>query len=145
MIVLDKLVEDMEELSEKTTNNSDISTTYRSVCKLTDEYENILKDNLTRATINLLTKEGICRDIDLDSKFAYQIRKQIEMSLAYPELTSEDFHNLWLEDIKEKGFIKGDVYSERHKTHPNIISYSELDTNIHKKDDIIDSLVGGFV
>lgn len=145
MIVIDKLVEDMEELSDKSSYNSDISTTYKSVCKLTDEYEEILLDNLTKATINMLTTEGICKNITMDSNFAKQVRQQIKIKIECPELTSEDFHNMWLEDMKEKGFTKGDIYSKRNMTHPNIKSYEELNKNIHIKDNIIDNLVGAFV
>lgn len=145
MIVIDKLVEDMEELSDKASNNLDISTTYKSVCKLTDEYEEILLDNLTKATINMLTTEGICKDIKMDSTFAKQIRNQIKMKVKCPELNSEDFHNMWLEDMREQGYVKGDIYSKRNLTHPNMREYKDLNKNIHVKDNIIDNLVGAFV
>lgn len=145
MIVLDKLIEDMRELAEKTEYNEDVSTTYKSVCNLTEEYEEILLDNLTEATINMLTNLGICKDINLDSSFAQQIRKQIEIKIECPELTSEDFHNMWLEEMKSEGYTQGDIYSERNLTHPNIVDYKELHKNIHTKDNIIDNLVGAFI
>ena len=101
MIVINKIVDDMEELSSKA-DNKYVSNTYNNVSKLTDEYEEIMLDNLTQATLNMLETQNICKDVCMDSEFANQIRTQIRIRIECPELNSEDFHNLWLEDMKEK-------------------------------------------
>lgn len=144
MIVINKIVDDMEELSSKA-DNKYVSNTYNNVSKLTDEYEEIMLDNLTQATLNMLETQNICKDVCMDSEFANQIRTQIKMRIECPELNSEDFHNLWLEDMKEKGYVSGDVFSQRNLTHPNVVEYKCLNKNIHIKDKIIDNLVDAFI
>ena len=144
MIVINKIVDDMEELSSKA-DNKYVSSTYNNVSKLTDEYEEIILDNLTQATLNMLETQNICKDVRIDSEFANQIREQIKMRIGCPELNSEDFHNLWLEDMKEKGYVRGDVFSKRNLTHPNVVEYKCLNKNIHIKDKIIDNLVDAFI
>lgn len=144
MIVINKIVDDMEELSSKA-DNKYVSNTYNNVSKLTDEYEEIMLDNLTQATLNMLETQNICKDVCMDSEFANQIRTQIRMRIECPELNSEDFHNLWLEDMKEKGYVRGDVFSKRNLTHPNVVEYECLNKNIHIKDKIIDNLVDAFI
>lgn len=144
MIVINKIVDDMEELSSKA-DNKYVSNTYNNVSKLTDEYEEIMLDNLTQATLNMLETKNICKDVCMDSEFANQIRTQIRIRIECPELNSEDFHNLWLEDMKEKGYVRGDVFSKRNLTHPNVVEYKCLNENIHIKDKIIDNLVDAFI
>ena len=143
MKVLDKLVDDMNELSDKSDNEYTCKA-YNNVCYLTEEYENIILDCLTQSALNLLENVGICKDIKIESNFAQQVRTQLKYLIEYPELSSKDYHDMWLVDMKEQGYTYGSVYSKKYRTHPNIVDYFELPKAIFQKDTILDSLAKGF-
>lgn len=62
------------------------------------------------------------------------------------EATPSEIHDAWMRELKREGWILGDRYSERHRTHPNLRPWDELPAADQRKDilfaSVIDALTG---
>lgn len=67
--------------------------------------------------------------------------KGVEFALAHPEASPEDQHNAWATDKRASGWVWGARKDPIAKTHPALVSYSELSPGTRAKDALFRSIV----
>jgi len=67
--------------------------------------------------------------------------KGVELHLTKPETSPSDSHNSWMKEKVDTGWVYGEIKDEEAKTHPCMVSFSELPREQQAKDFIFMAIV----